>query len=192
MIKILFLHGGGDDGYEADLKMATSLKEALGSNFDISYPRIKSNESIPDFGWPQEIHNHIAQCGNKVFIVAHSLGASMLLKCLSELSPLTTIKGLFLLATPFWSGPEEWKQGLILNDNFTGLLPKNLPIFFYHCKDDNEVPISHLSIYRQKIAKASFRELQNGGHQFDADFTPIINDIKTTADENQSINNAEN
>ncbi len=102
----------------------------------------------------------------------------MILKYLSENPIDEKIKAIFLLATPFWSGDEDWKKGLKLKANFEEKLPTQIPTFFYHSEDDEVVSYSHLDKYRQKIPKAIFREIQIGGHQFDGDITFISKDIK--------------
>jgi hypothetical protein len=45
----LFIHGGGDRGYEADAPLAASLRKHLGANTNVRYPM--PQEESPDFGW---------------------------------------------------------------------------------------------------------------------------------------------
>ncbi|MBL4675312.1 MAG: alpha/beta hydrolase [Mucilaginibacter sp.] len=175
---ILFIQGGGNDGYAIDKKLVSALQQELGNNFTVSYPELRSDETVPDFGWPKQICNAIDPMVYPFAVVAHSLGASMLLKYLSEDKINRKPSGIFLLATPFWKGPEDWKQGLKLNDDFVEKLPKDVPYFFYHCKDDEEVPFEHFETYRQKMSDPIFREIQSGGHMFKADLKVIAEDIK--------------
>ncbi|HEY1165486.1 MAG TPA: hypothetical protein VGE90_09965, partial [Chitinophaga sp.] len=49
---ILFIQGGGDNGYEADAELVASLKAALGNGYEVTYPQLQSDESVSDFGWP--------------------------------------------------------------------------------------------------------------------------------------------
>lgn len=149
--QILFIQGGGDGGYEADKALVNSLQENLGNEYNINYPEIKSEESKPDFGWTQQTDKKISKIKSNVFIVGHSFGASMILKYLSENSVNKKIKGIFLISTPFWSGNEDWQIGLKLQGDFADKLPNEVPIFFYHCQDDEEIPFSHLDHYKQLI-----------------------------------------
>ena len=103
----------------------------------------------------------------------------MLLKFLSENEVRKTISGAFLLSTPFWSGAEDWKIGLKLQNNFANQLSKDIPIFMYHCRDDDEVPFAHLSLYKQKLPWANFREIISGGHQLNNDLSMVAKDIKS-------------
>jgi predicted alpha/beta hydrolase family esterase len=103
----------------------------------------------------------------------------MLLKYLSENKMNKKIAGIFLIATPFWNGDEDWVKALMLRKDFAEKIDQNIPLFFYHCRDDEEVPFAQLSIYRQQLPWASFREIPTGGHQLANDLTIVANDIKS-------------
>jgi predicted alpha/beta hydrolase family esterase len=178
MIKqVLFIQGGGDDGYNADKRMVKSLQKSLGKNYRVIYPQMPSDKAASDFGWQKQIEKELGKIKEPVIVVAHSLGASLLLKYLSENKTSKKLTGIFLLATPFWSGNEDWVQGLKLQKDFAENLVQNHRIFFYHCSDDEEVPFDHLSIYRQKLPWAIFREIESGAHQLNNDLSIIAKDI---------------
>jgi hypothetical protein len=177
--QVLFVHGGGDGGYEADTKLVTSLQKALGPDYDIDYSEIYFDESASDFGWTQQIEEKMAGSKDDVILVGHSFGASMILKCLSENSGHKKMKGIFLIAPPFWSGNEEWKQGIKLQKDFADKLANQTPIFFYHCKDDDEVPFSQFNDYKKHLNRATYREMESGGHQLNNDLSIVAQDIKS-------------
>ena len=174
--QVLFIQGGGDDGYNADKKMVKSLQESLEKNYQVVYPQMPSDKT-PDFGWQNQIAKEIENIKDPVIVVAHSLGASLLLKYLSENKISKNLAGIFLIATPFWSGKEDWVQGLKLQNDFAENLIQNDRIFFYHCRDDEEVPFDHLGTYRQKLPKANFREIESGGHLLNNDLSLVAKDI---------------
>ena len=176
---ILFIQGGGEKGYEVDAKLVTSLQKELGNDYDVLYPKLKTNESMTDFGWLQQLGQKISNIKGEMILVGHSLGASMLLKFISENEIKNKISGIFLISTPFWSGNEDWVQGLKLKEDFADKLPKNVPIFLYHCRDDKEIPIDHLAIYKQKLPNAIVREIKIGGHQLNNDLSLVAKDIKS-------------
>lgn len=178
--KVLFIQGGGNDGYDADKLLVASLKSCLGNEYQISYPKIHSDEKSSDYGWTKQIGENISILKQDFILVGHSFGASMILKYLSENSANKFIKGVFLAATPFWNGNEEWQKGLKLVDNFAAKLPIQVPFFFYHCLDDEEISFSHFEHYKQKLKKATFRTIENGGHQLNNDLTLIAKDIKSS------------
>ena len=175
---VLFIQGAGDVGYQGDLELVASLRIALGTDYKVHYPEMPTDE-VPFFGagWPKQIGEEISFVKGEVILAGHSLGASMLLKFLTENPVPKNIQGVFLLATPFWSGTEDWKQCLKLNKKFEENLPTDIPIFLYHAKDDEEVPFSHFNRYKKKIPKAIFRESKTGGHQFNNHLSLIIDDI---------------
>jgi pimeloyl-ACP methyl ester carboxylesterase len=127
--QVLFIHGGGDGGYEADAELAASLQRSLGTGYEVRYPRMPE-EPPPDFGWGHKIGSEIAAIEGEALLVGHSLGASMLLKYLSENRIASPIRGIFLIATPWWSGDEEWKQGLQLREDFADAIPRGWRSFF--------------------------------------------------------------
>ncbi|RCH53965.1 hypothetical protein DJ568_15610 [Mucilaginibacter hurinus] len=176
--QVLFIQGGGDDGYTADAKMVSAFEKALGSDYEVHYPRLESDDTAPDFGWPSQIGRKIDELKEGAILIAHSVGASLLLKYLSENSISKKISGIFLIATPFWSGDEEWKQGLKLSEDFPQHLPQDIPLFFYHCQDDEEVPFKQLTAYREKHPTATYRKVSKGGHQLENNLDVIIRDIK--------------
>jgi uncharacterized protein len=174
----LIIQGGGNDGYEADAKLLASLQKALGKDYEISYPRMQTDDAAPDFGWLKQIGKEIDKLRDDFILVAHSLGASLLLKYLSENKVSKKPAGIFLISTAFWSGKEQWVQGLKLQEDFAKSLPKNSPIFFYHCRDDEEIPFAHLAFYRHKVPVATFREIESGGHQLGSNLNLVVKDIK--------------
>ena len=176
--EILFIHGGGIGGYEADAKLVASLRKALGTTYLVYNPKMPSDETSPDFGWLKQIDKEISSVQGGVILAGHSLGASMLLKYLSENKIKKIISGIFLISTPFWSGDEDWVRGLKLKEDFARKLPNDVPVFLYHCRDDVEAPLDHLKYYEQKLPWAAVREIASGGHQLNNDLSLVAKDIK--------------
>lgn len=178
---VLFIHGSGNEGYEADTMLAASLQNDLGPGYKVHFPKMSQDETESFYGsqWPKQIDKEISSIKGEVILVGHSLGASMLLKYLSENKIKKQITGVFLAAAPFWSGDEDWVQPLKLREGFHSNLPENVPIFFYQCKDDKEVPFSQFNRYKQSLQRATFRELESGGHQFNNDLSIVATDIKS-------------
>jgi len=176
---VLFIQGGGgEDDYAADAKLVASLQRLLGESYLVHYPLLP-DESATDFGRKEQIAKEVSSIRGEIILVAHSLGASMLLKYLSEEQVQKKMAGIFLLSTPFWSGDEEWQQGLTLQEHFADKLPEDVPVFLYHCRDDEEVPFDHLGIYAHNLPQATVCEIASGGHQFNNDLSPVAKDIKS-------------
>ncbi|MEY8758945.1 alpha/beta hydrolase [Chryseobacterium tongliaoense] len=178
MKQILFIHGGGDDGYGSDSKMLPSLEQALGADFKIHYPKMPEVETNALATlWLEQIDIEVSGFYADLILVGHSLGASMLLKYLSEFKIPGYIKGVFLIAPPFWNGTQDWIQPLKLKDNFAEKLPKDLPVFFYQTRDDTIVPYEQFARYKIEVPRATFREIPSGGHQFNNDLSIVAMDI---------------
>jgi predicted alpha/beta hydrolase family esterase len=178
--QVLFIQGGGsEEDYAADAKLVASLQRFLGESYLVHYPLLLPDESAPDFGRKKQIAKEISAINGEIILAGHSLGASMLLKYLSESRVQKKIAGIFLISTPFWSGEEDWKQGFKLQDDFADKLPKDVPIYLYHCRDDDEVPFDHLGIYAQNLPQATVREIDSGGHQLNNDLSLVAKDIKS-------------
>ena len=176
--QVLFIHGGGENGYHADLKLKDSLARQLVGRFEVRYPKLPSDQNAPDFGWLAKIGTELGELRGDVILIGHSLGASMLLKYLSEREVATKVAGVFLLATPFWTGDEDWVQGLKLDQGFGSKLPENVPFFFYHCMDDKEVSFEDLKRYRNTVPMATFTELAKGGHQLEGNMCVVADDVR--------------
>jgi predicted alpha/beta hydrolase family esterase len=174
---IFFQGGGGQEDYDADAKLVASLRSKLGAAYSIHYPLLV-DEEVPDLGRHKQVGQEIARCEDGVILVGHSLGASMLLAYLSEHRVSKKIAGIFLIATPFWRGNEDWVEAFKLPPDFAEKLDHKIPLFLYHCRDDEVVPFAHFAVYMQELPWASFCELSTGGHQFDNDLTMVAKDIK--------------
>ncbi len=174
---VLFIQGGGgEDDYKADSRLVTSLKEALGNHYEVHYPPLPT-EATPDFGRIKQIEEEISRISGDIILVGHSLGASMLLKYLTEKEIKKRNLGVFLISTPFWEGDEDWKQGLRLQDNFPERVPGDVPIYLYHCREDEEIPFEHIEQYEQKLPQATVRKLSGCGHQLNNNLNIVARDI---------------
>jgi serine hydrolase len=117
-----------------------------------------------------------------MILVGHSLGASFLLKCLSEEKIERTIAGVFLIATPYWGG-DGWRyegyESIALPKDFPSKLPSSTPLFFYHSRDAEIVPFAHLALYAKKLPQATIHVLDARGHQLKNDLSEVAADIKS-------------
>jgi len=172
--QILFLHGAG--GFEEDGKLLTSLRNSLGDAYEIIYPHLPDGDSTTYDAWKDVIAAEIGGLDDGLIVLGHSFGGTVLLKYLSEENVTHTFRGLFLCAMPFW-GAADWEvEEFTLRSDFADHLP-DVPIFLYHCRDDEVVEFSHLQLYADKIPHATVRAIETGGHQFNDDMSPIASDI---------------
>jgi uncharacterized protein len=180
--QVLFIQGAGEGAHEEDAKLAESLRSTLGTDYEVIYPALPNGDDAPYDDWKAYIEKELAEMHEPVILAGHSVGASTLLKYLSEVKPKKPIAGVFLMATPFWGGDGWLYEGyeeLELPDGFAAKLPKNVPVFLYHCRDDDTVPYEHLALFEKLLPHAVTRQLGTGGHQFNNDLAPIAEDIKS-------------
>ncbi len=175
---VLFVHGGGEGAHEADEKLAASLRNALGSGYDVRSPKMP-NEGSPEVeAWKDRISEELAAMDGEVVLVGHSVGAFVLLEYLSEEAVEGPFAGLFLIAAPHvGTGGWEIEEDAIRED-FASKLPEGLPMFFYHSRDDEVVPFEHLALYEANLPRATFREFDGRGHQFGDDLSEVARDIR--------------
>ena len=175
---ILFIQGGGKDAHSEDAPLADSLKRALGSKYDVRFPRMP-DEADPDIAsWKEKISSEVSRISAELVLVAHSIGGSMLLRYLSEERVEKPVAGLFLLAAPSWD-EDRWNfDDLKLPRDVAEKLSRIPRIFFYHCRDDDVVPFTHLALHSARIPRAVARVVDSGGHQFGNDLAGVALDIR--------------
>jgi uncharacterized protein len=177
--QVLFIHGGGQGAYEEDRKLAENLRDVLGAAYDdVRYPTMPDADHPEYEAWKNQIAKELTALDGEVLLVGHSLGGSILLKYLSEENVERPVAGVFLIAPPYW-GAEDWQVSEYeLQANFASKLPQELPVFFYHSRDDEVVPFAHLALYTEKLPRATIREFDGHGHQFNNDLSEVARDIK--------------
>ena len=182
--ELLFIQGAGEGAHQEDAILVERLRHALGGDHDVTYPAMVDEENAPYDAWKQQVEAELAGAQKSVVLVGHSVGASMLLKILADTGTIQTthrIAGIFLLAAPFWGGDGWLYDGyeeLELPADMAHRLPPNVPVFLYHCQDDEIVPFAHLALHARLLPEAEIRGMLEGGHQFGNDLSPIATDIR--------------
>jgi len=175
--QVLFIHGGGGEAFEEDGALVRSLREVLGPDFEVAYPEMPDG-AAPEYGtWSATISRELSALDGGVILVGHSLGASILLKHLSEEQVDEPIAGVFLIATPYWRTVDWNVAEFELREDFPAVLPEDVPIFLYHSRDDEVVPFAHLALYAGRLPGASVREFDDRGHQLGDDLSEVAEDI---------------
>lgn len=175
---VLFIHGAGQGAYEEDRLLAASLQNALGSAYEVRYPKML-NEDSPEYAdWKAQITAELETLDDEVILVGHSVGGSVLLKYLSEGQVEQPIAGLFLIAAPYWGEDDFWSWDEVqLPPDVAAKLAYIPRIFLYHSRDDEIVPFAHLALYAAKLPQAAIREADGRGHQFGNDLAEVAEDI---------------
>ena len=176
---VLFIQGGGEGAHEEDGELVKSLRDVLGTEYNVRYPKMPEEENSGYEVWKAQISKELTALDDAVILVGHSIGSSMLLKYLAEENVENSIAGIFLIAAPYW-GTGGWQADEFkLDEDRASKFLKALPVFFYHSRDDDIVPITHLALHAEKFPQAMVREFDGRGHQFNNDLSEVAADIKS-------------
>jgi hypothetical protein len=63
--QVLFIQGAGDGAYEEDEKLAASLRDLLGSEYNVLYPKMPNEESPKDKEWISHISKELNSLDGK-------------------------------------------------------------------------------------------------------------------------------
>lgn len=176
--KVLFVQGGGEGTHdEWDNHLADSLRTALGEAYEVRYPRMP-DEANPDFArWAKALKGEIAALGDGGIIVAHSIGGTVLVHAIADDPPKVKLDGIFVLAAPF-VGEGGWPSDDVKSRPQLGSdLPAGVPIYIYHGREDDEIPLSHAELYARAIPQAKLRLLDGKDHQFGNSLDDVAKDI---------------
>ncbi len=174
---ILFVQGAGEGAHPWDQPMVDNFRAALpGEN--IAYPVLQGLETVD---WPlakRELLDALGGLKDGGSIVAHSLGGAAVLKLLSEVKVAKKIAALFLIAVPYKAVDGEFgTDNFALTVDFAKSL-SDVPVTFYHSRDDDFVDFANLARYREKLPGARFREVDGHKHQFLGVFPELADDVR--------------
>jgi uncharacterized protein len=93
--QVLFIQGAGEGAYEADKKLAASLQQSLGPEYEVGCPALPDEENAPYEQWKQHIEKELATMQRSIILIGHSVGASIVMKCMSEIEVKQPIAGIF-------------------------------------------------------------------------------------------------
>jgi predicted alpha/beta hydrolase family esterase len=178
--QVLFVQGGGGkDVHDSwDNKLVESLKHELDPGYAIRYPRMP-DEAAPDpVAWKKALAREVEHLTNGAILVAHSIGAAIVLDYLSESDLERPLAGVFLVATPF-IGDGGWpSDDLRPTKELVADLPDGVPFYLYHGDDDDTVPFSHIGLFENALPHATVRRLDGRNHQLNNDLSEIAHDIR--------------
>ncbi|HKO50757.1 MAG TPA: alpha/beta fold hydrolase [Polyangiaceae bacterium] len=172
--QLLFVQGGGKGTHDDwDSKLVESLRHALGEDYHIDYPRMPDEDDPSYASWKKKLERAFEPLRDDAILVGHSIGATILLKSLSEPSAARKFGAIFLLAAPF-VGAGGWSANdLQIPADLGARLPQDIPIHFYHGLDDETAPPSHLDLYARAVPQARVERLAGRDHQLDNDLTEV-------------------
>ena len=179
--QVLFIQGGGEGAHAIDADLASNLAHLLGTEYELRYPRMPK-EASPDYSeWKPALLDELSVLDDGAFLVAHSVGAAVVVRLLAEGAPPRRIGGLFLIAAPY-VGEGGWQIGEFETPKDLGAhLSQELPIYLYHGTDDAIVPFAHLDLYAKVLPRAHLRQLPGRDHQLEGDLSEVARDLRALA-----------
>lgn len=177
--EIFFVHSAGPQGGQlGSAGLIRSLQESLGSNYMLHHPSMPEPENPRYMEWKMTLQSTFPVGGNKVVIVGHSLGGSVVVKYLTEGLCQVPVAGLFLVGAPYW-GTKGWVMDeFVVDPEFPSKLPDIEHVFIYHSRNDRWVPFSHADIYARKLPGSVVRKLPGDDHEFSSGLPGLVKDIR--------------
>jgi predicted alpha/beta hydrolase family esterase len=177
--QLLFVQGGGVNAHDAwDNKLVESLKRELGPGYEIRYPRMPDEDNPRFARWKAALLKELGELEDGAVLVAHSIGAAILVHSLAEEPPMRPLAGIFLISMPF-IGKDGWPSDEIKPQPDLGArLPAQSPVYLYQGSDDKTVPIRHAALNAKAMPQAVVRTLPGRDHQLDDDMSDVAADIR--------------
>ena len=172
--QLLFVQGGGKGTHdEWDNKLVASLRQELGQDYEIHYPRMPSEDDPSYALWKTALERVFETLRDGAILVGHSVGGTILVKVLAEQLSAREFGAIFLIAAPF-VGDGGWSSDdLQLPPDLGARLPKGVPIHFYHGLEDEVAPPSHIELYARAVPQARVHRLPGHDHQLNDDLREV-------------------
>ena len=176
--EVLFIHGGGDEAFDYDKKIVERLQAALGPDLRVNFPFIEGLETLEWRAIATELGGALSVLPAGSIVVAHSIGASAVLKLIVGGSD-PKLAHLFLLAPPYNGADGEWGESeFSFPADFAQRLPKGLKITLWHSEDDEIIPADNARRYAEKLPTADVHILDGYGHQFSGSLAFLADAIR--------------
>ena len=175
--QILFIQGAGKAVHDDwDSKLVDSLRERLGDDFIVTYPRMPA-EADPHFApWKAALMAEFDRLDDGAVLIGHSVGGTVLLHTLADSLPHFRPGAIILIAPPF-IGEGGWPSDDIRpRDRFE--LPEGTPVRLYHGQADDTVPAAHAALYANAIPKLQVIALPGRDHQLGNDLSEVARYIQ--------------
>ncbi|MEN2767070.1 alpha/beta hydrolase [Ornithinibacillus xuwenensis] len=180
--QVLFIHCAGPQGNQQGSEgLVEYLQQNLSNEYSLLNPSMPNPEEPVYHQWKKELQKNFDSLTGEVILVGHSLGGTVLLKYLSEEECNVSIRGLFIVATPYWGIDRDWSRSdFVLDERFYAKLPQSIDTYFYHSMHDETVPINHLVQLTKGFADTTIRIQDGSSHLFENGLAELVVDIKNS------------
>lgn len=189
--QIVFIHGGevyeNYDQYVSDLraftidpfaekkKWRTTLSEALGDEYEVFLPQMPNKMNAKYLEWEIWFEKYLPFLKDGVILIGHSLGASFLLRYLSQKNLSIKVGGLYLIAAPYFEKDQEEGGDFCFDEVHLPLIAQKVAkIVLIHSKDDVVVPFTHFEKLMSGFPNAESIVFDDKGHFNQESFPELI------------------
>lgn len=152
------------------------LRRKLGSDYEVILPIMPNKTNARFEEWKIWFEKIIPFLNEEIILIGHSLGASFLVKYLSENNLPKKLKAVFLVSGVFDTDSDGYSLHSFSLPEKLDLQTEN--IYLYHSKDDPVVPFSALENFAKIFPKAHTRIFEDRKHINQEEFPELVQDIK--------------
>ena len=152
------------------------LQEDLGEGYEIILPEMPSGSNAKFDEWKLWLDKLTLLLNDEIILAGHSLGASFLVKYLSENKCPKKVIGVFLVAGVFDTDSEGLSLARFAHGKKIDLQTDN--IYLYHSKDDPVVPFSALEKFKDALPQAHASVFEDRRHMNQPTFPELADDIR--------------
>lgn len=164
------------DKFKPKKDWKSNLPQSLGEDYEVLLPRMPNSTNSKYNEWKIWFERMFAILNNEVILIGHSLGATFLLKYLSENIFPKQIRKLILVSTSSGDSPDL--AGFKPPASFDKLTKQVKNIFLFHSRDDVVVPFSEFEEIKKRLPQASTFVFDDRGHFNREEFPELVELIK--------------
>lgn len=155
-----------------------TFAEDLWENFFVLNPEMPNKDFASYYEWKIMFEKTFFYLEDEIILLWHSMWATFLTKYLNENNFPVKIKKIILIAGAFKDIPWDVIWDFNFDKNLEQFKKLEEKIIFFHSKDDNIVPYSHLEHFRKIFPDSEFHIFKNKGHFINETFKELIEVIK--------------
>lgn len=152
-----------------------TLGQKLGGEYEVFLPAMPNKTNAVYREWKLWFEKILEKLGQDIVLVGHSLGASFLIKYLSENKVDKNIKSVHLVSGVFDKDFDGLELCTFALPEALNLQTKN--VFLYHSEDDPVVPFSALEKIASKVSGSTKRVFKDRKHMNMENFPELVEDV---------------
>jgi uncharacterized protein len=171
---LLFIHSAGlQTPGQGSSRLLEALRAGLPHGLHLVAPPMPKPDAPSAEGWIEATRKALDDIAGDVVILGHSLGGSTVLQVLERHGIPETLRGVILLAAPFWSADNRNVAEYALSQGAGVALKELSPLIVLQGEEDEEIPRDHAGRYRELLPQAEIRLLPGIDHEA-ADAAPAV------------------